>query len=130
MALGLAVALPVAAHRQAEEGMEEKLLRVEDPIPGHYIVVLKGQDGVTGTGSGPQPGPAPPALAVAARDQAAVRAAIGRAAQGVASDYGVPIGRLYTDALGGFAAAMSKDQARAVSLDPRVAFVEEDGVVS
>jgi subtilisin family serine protease len=45
----------------------------------------------------------------------------------LASQYGGRMTREYS-ALGGFAAAMSPDQARRLAADPRVAYVEQDGI--
>ena len=70
------------------------------PIPDHYIVVLD-----------------PNAADVPATSKALAR------------HHGLWIDRVYERALKGFAAVMSEAQAKALSLDPRVEWVEEDGVV-
>ncbi|MDT7687616.1 MAG: hypothetical protein QOJ70_1065 [Acidobacteriota bacterium] len=77
-------------------------------IPGHYIVVL---DDV----SAGQPGPASQAE---------------QAADVLAAAYGGHINRVYKNALNGYAAEMTEDEALALSDDPRVQFVEEDAIVT
>lgn len=71
--------------------------------------------------------------AIAGRYIVALRpSVVGRpvmAADALTSTYGGRIVRVYGAALRGYAAAMSAEQAAAISLDPRVAFVEEDAVV-
>jgi len=79
-----------------------------DRIPGRYIVVL--DDVATG-----QRGPASQAQQVADVLTAA---------------YGGRIHQVYKDALNGYAAEMTEDEALALSEDPRVQFVEEDGVMT
>jgi subtilisin family serine protease len=87
----------------------EKLHRKgADRIPGHYIVVL--DDVAAG-----QHGPASQALQVA---------------EVLTSAYGGRINRVYRHALNGYAAEMTEDEALALSQDPRVQFVEEDGVMT
>ena len=77
-------------------------------IPGRYIVVL--DDVAAG-----QPGPASQARQVADVLTAA---------------YGGRVERVYSNALNGYAAEMTEDEALALSEDPRVQFVEEDGVMT
>ncbi len=77
-------------------------------IPGHYIVVL--DDEAAG-----EPGPASQARPVA---------------DVLVSAYGGKVNRLYKEALNGYAAEMTEDEALALSEDPRVRFVEEDQTVS
>ncbi|HEX6184460.1 MAG TPA: S8 family peptidase [Pyrinomonadaceae bacterium] len=84
----------------------QKLHKKEKAIPGHYIVVL--DDVATG-----ERGPASQAQQVADVLTAA---------------YGGRIHRVYRDALNGYAAEMTEDEALALSEDPRVLFVEEDQV--
>ena len=79
-----------------------------DRIPGHYIVVL--DDVAAG-----QPGPASHA------DQLI---------DVLVAAYGGKVNRRYKDALNGYAAEMTEDEALALSDDPRVQFVEEDGVMT
>ena len=79
-----------------------------DRIPGHYIVVL--DDVAAG-----QPGPASQARQVA---------------DVLVSAYGGKVNRVFSNALNGYAAEMTEDEALALSNDPRVQFVEEDGVMT
>src|SRR5437868_14651735 len=85
----------------------DKLLRTERPVVGRYIVVLEGE---------PRPG----------LSHAEARAE----AEGLAHLYGGTVDLTYTHALRGYAAAMTEAQAVALSKDPRVKYVEEDGEVS
>jgi len=48
-------------------------------------------------------------------------------AESVAANYGGKVERVYQHALNGYAAEMTEEQAKTISDDPRVAFVEEDG---
>jgi subtilisin family serine protease len=79
-----------------------------DRIPGRYIVVL--DDVAAG-----QRGPASQARQVA---------------DVLVSAYGGRVHHVYTDALNGYSAEMTEDEALALSNDPRVQFVEEDGVMT
>ncbi|HEX8721046.1 MAG TPA: S8 family peptidase [Pyrinomonadaceae bacterium] len=79
-----------------------------DRIPGHYIVVL---DEVAAGEHGP---------ASQAQQMADV----------LSSAYGGRVHSVYKSALSGYAAEMTEDEALALSRDPRVAFVEEDGVMT
>jgi subtilisin family serine protease len=77
-------------------------------IPGNYIVVL--DDVAAG-----EPGPASQAKQVT---------------DVLVSAYGGKVKRHYGNAINGFAAEMTEDEALALSEDPRVQFVEEDQIVS
>lgn len=78
-------------------------LRVENPVEDRYIVVLK---------------------------EGGARAAFSasRMASTLASEFPVAIHRTYEHAIKGFVGEMSEDDAIALSVDPRVAWVEQDGV--
>ena len=78
-----------------------RLILHRHAIPGRYIVVLHSSV------------PRAPAFVAAGMQRA----------------YGVRVQRVYADALGGFVADMSRAQALRTSLDPRVAYVEQDAVV-
>jgi subtilisin family serine protease len=86
----------------------QKLHKKERAIPGNYIVVL--DDTAAG-----QPGPYSQA------DQLT---------DVLVAAYGGKVKRRYKDALNGYAAEMTEDEALALSEDPRVQFVEEDAEVS
>ncbi len=81
---------------------EARIRRVARPIAGRYIVALR------------------PSLVT--------RPAI--ATDAVVSAHGGTVTHVFTSALRGFSAVMSAEQAAATSLDPRVAYVEQDGLVS
>jgi subtilisin family serine protease len=85
----------------------EKFRRSPRTVPGQYIVVLEDW------AAGPK-GPGSAADAVAAN---------------LANAHGGSVGRIYRNALLGFSVRMPEAAARRMSLDERVAFVEEDGTV-
>jgi aqualysin 1 len=85
---------------------ESKLLRKgKDRIPGKYIVVFND-------------------WAAGERGKFSAASAL---ADSVAANYGGKVERVYQHALNGYAAAMTEEEAKTISDDPRVAFVEEDG---
>jgi aqualysin 1 len=84
----------------------QKLHKKEKAIPGHYVVVL--DDVAAG-----EPGPFSQA------DQLT---------DVLVAAYGGKVKRRYKDALNGYAAEMTEEEALALSEDPRVQFVEEDQV--
>ena len=109
LALAAAAAAPsIVRSRTQVKDAAPKLRRKAAAVPGSYIVVL--DDGQVGR---------PGALSAAPY-----------VAEGVAAAYGARVGRVYQHALNGFSARMTEEQALRLSEDPRVAFVEEDGVVT
>ena len=112
-AFGVAALLPTKSHSQKLErgpgqGAEaDKFRTVSEPIPDQYIVVFN--DWATGE-----------------RGEHSVAAEL---AESVAGIHGARVEKTYKHALNGFAARMSRAAAIALSHDPRVAYVEEDGVV-
>jgi subtilisin family serine protease len=112
-ALGVALLAPAATHSQKGTPTERVPLakylgKGKHAIPGQYIVVFN--DWATGDKGAYS---VAPALAGTMRDI-----------------YGGEVQRTFQHALNGFAAKMTKEQALALSEDPRVAFVEEDGVMT
>src|SRR5262245_26981665 len=91
--------------RDAQNG--EKFRRSPQRVPGQYLVVLEDW------AAGPK-GPGSAADAVAAN---------------LAATHGGAVDRIYRNALLGFSVRMPEAAARRLSLDDRVAFVEEDGIV-
>ncbi|MDQ3665438.1 MAG: S8 family serine peptidase [Acidobacteriota bacterium] len=85
----------------AGQGQQGKLLRSERAIPGHYIVVLNEKVG----------NPHEAALALTFAHGGSAR-------------------HVYTSALRGFSVVMPEAAAIALSRDPRVSYVEEDGEMS
>jgi subtilisin family serine protease len=105
IALSVAVVVLTTVHGQDSNGSSSKFrrLRADKRIANQYIVVLKDEvDDV---------------------DSEAIR---------LARDFGADRshGHTYHSALKGFSVRMSEQQAARLANDPRVAFVEEDGVVS
>ncbi|HLM46312.1 MAG TPA: S8 family peptidase, partial [Myxococcaceae bacterium] len=81
-----------------------RFLKSEKAFPGRYIVVL--EDGATR------------------------KLPTQRLASELASLHGAKVGHVYAHSLQGFVATMPEASARRLSLDPRVRYVEEDGVVT
>ena len=110
LSLVCAVVLSLAAALMPVKtaGQRNKLRKVENPIPGQYIVVLN--EHIVG-GS-------------------AVEPVIETEAAYLSSVYGGDVKHVYASALKGFATRMSAKQAEALSLDERVLYVEEDAEVS
>lgn len=93
---------------QAASGQRSKLKRSQTPIAGRYIVVLNNE--------------------IVGHD--AVAPAIESEAGYLAAVYGGGVDLIYSSALKGFSAAMSPEQAMAMSNDERVLFIEEDSEIS
>lgn len=85
--------------------VREKFVTAAEAVPGEYIVVLK------------TPGPGEKVLAPSV------------AAESLSARYGGRSFLTYEHALRGFAARMTPEQARAMSADAEVAYVEENGVM-
>ncbi|WP_158623629.1 Ig-like domain-containing protein [Corallococcus llansteffanensis] len=86
-----------------------RLLKTEKAFPGRYIVVLEEK------------------ASLAALQAPTQRVA--SAASELASFHGAKVGHVYSHALPGFVATMTEADARRLSLDPRVRYVEEDGMI-
>ena len=102
--------VPVLAQKDDSNQNDDpgKFIRMgEKAIPGQYIVVLD-MDVDGGKGD----------FALAAT-----------AAQDLTSAYGGVVTETYADALNGFAAQMTEEEALNLSKDPRVRFVEEDSII-
>lgn len=107
--LALAVSLVLGSSVMASE-----LRRVDNPIPGKYIVVLK-EGAIRGPGaSGIAPG---------------LATAVEHATVDLAARFDLNVERVYSSALPGFATAASPQSINRLLNDPRVDYVEEDGMV-
>jgi subtilisin family serine protease len=114
-AFGVAALLPTSSHGQradpgakGEETKAAKFRTVKNPIHDQYIVVF--HDWATGE-----------------EGEHSVAAEL---AESMAAGYGARVEKTFKHALNGFAGRMSKETALTLSDDPRVAFVEEDGLVT
>jgi serine protease len=105
--LGFAVSLPAS-----------ELRRVENPIEGRYIVVLKSpaEDSRSARGS-------------AGLSDEAVSRFVADTAVDLAVRHRLGVEQVYSHALTGFAVSASKGDIEELLKDPRVAYVEEDGEV-
>ncbi len=115
VALCVAALTPQATHGQRPEttlngapANAKYLAKGSDAIPGQYIVVFN--DWATG-----------------ARGKSSVAPDLARS---ITAQFGGQVMRTYQHALNGFAAKLTREQAETMSLDPRVAYVEEDGVMT
>jgi len=98
----ISCALLVAAGLSTAQAAEQgRIARAADPVQDRYIVTLSS----SATGDP------------------------GTVARGLSSRYGASVRSVYRTALRGFSATMTEQRALALSRDPRVALVEEDGVV-
>ena len=95
----------------AAAGEAGALRHVGEPIRDEYVVVLK--DGAARRGDAP---------ALWGPSVAAVAGDLARA-------HGARVERVFEHALLGFSARMTAERAAALAADPRVDYVEEDGVV-
>ena len=103
LSLMIFVSSPRSSHAQ-----KSRILRAENKIANQYIVVL--DDAVVGE-----------------KGQYSIAPYV---ASEMAANYKGTIKYVYQDALNGFAVEMSDAEAEALSLDYRVKFVEEDGVMT
>jgi subtilisin family serine protease len=87
-----------------------RLLKTEKAFPGRYIVVLEDPVSLVSLQA-----LAPPRVASMASE--------------LASLHGAKVGHVYSHSLPGFVATMTEADARRLSLDPRVRYVEEDGQI-
>jgi subtilisin family serine protease len=86
--------------------VEGQIEKSEEPVPDQYIVVLRPDSASSGG-----------------------RPMLARIAQAISARHRGTVQRIYGHALWGFTVRMSRASAIALATDPRVAFVEEDGVV-
>ncbi|HYT74363.1 MAG TPA: S8 family serine peptidase [Vicinamibacterales bacterium] len=96
----------------------EKLRNMPNPIQGEYIVVLV------------EPAAAPDATDVATSDDGAVRAGFLAVGSALVQTYGGTVVTTWQDVLLALHARMSEMAAKAVAADPRVAYVEQNAVVT
>jgi subtilisin family serine protease len=108
IALALFAIWPIEPSAQNREQSQEKLRKHANAIANRYVVVLRDE-----------------AVKYTARDTA-----VAEIGDSLAATYGAQIERTYKHALNGYAMEMTEAQAVALSLDPRVAYVEEDAEVS
>lgn len=97
--------------RDAHAGDVERFRTVQKPVPGRYIVVLK------------------PEAARLTREQGS-KPSVRDLARGMSGQHGATLLRDYGYALRGFAVRAGDEALARLIADPRVAYVEEDGVAS
>lgn len=107
----VAATLMVGAFLVAVAVQAAEIRRVENPVANQYIVVLK-DDAARGP-----------------NDSFWAGRPVRDVAQEMALLYSAELRHVYQHALKGFAVTLTPKQAEALARDPRVAYVEEDGVV-
>ncbi|MCD9032858.1 S8 family peptidase [Luteimonas sp. Y-2-2-4F] len=112
--LALAVSAALSAPALAAE-----LRRVERPVPGHYIVVFQ-DDAIDDRARAPDG---------RAGGDAAVAAAVEDAAVDIAAHHDLAVSHVYAHAVRGMAVRAGPEAVQRLLADPRVAYVEEDGLV-
>ncbi len=100
---------------QASEFEPGEVRESQDPVPGSYIVVLRPE--------------ALPQSSARATSNGAVPFASRELSTELATRYRAQTSFVYEYAIAGFAAQMSREDAESLAADPRVLYVEEDGVV-
>lgn len=107
LAMAVLMVFPIEPGAQSREQSEDKFRKRRDAVAGRYIVVLR-DDSV---------------------DPAVRQKAVADIGVSLAAAYGGRIERTFKHAINGYAMRMTGEQALALSRDPRVEFVEEDGEV-
>ncbi|RPD84402.1 S8 family peptidase [Luteimonas sp. 100069] len=120
--LVLAVSAVLAAPAFAAE-----LRKVENAIPGKYIVVFNSGDIREQVDADRQAGRLDKALAGSA--DAAIAAEVEKRVVDIAARYDLPVSQLYTHALHGMVVDADERKLARLLNDPRVEFVEEDGYI-
>ena len=103
--------VPSSSNSQGQDqarGNAEKFLRAERPVPNQYIVVLND-------------------LAAGPKGEHSL---VSTVAENLRAIHGGTVNRIYQHALLGFTIRLPEAAARRLSLDPRVAFVEEDSEIT
>ena len=104
-----------------------ELRKVENAIPGKYIVVFNSGDIREQVDADRQAGRLDKALASSA--DAAIAAEVEKRVVDIAARYDLPVSQLYTHALHGMVVDADERKLARLLNDPRVEFVEEDGYI-
>lgn len=127
----------INVQRREEPGIqlsEGKFRKSARPVRGQYIVVLKDEEfGLTD-----EPLPSQDLIDSQTAETAQqmtlqveqIERAVAQRAEELANDHKGSVNLVFAHSIRGFAAKMSEEQARKLSDDPSVLFVEEDGIVS
>ena len=99
---------PLVSGHDQDPPARNRFLKHANRIPGHYIVVLKDE-------------------AAGAKGETSLA---GSVASQLSDAYGGEVARVYKHALNGYSARLTDSEAVNLSNDPRVAYIEEDAVVS
>ncbi len=95
---------------QQEKGLAPVIKSTENTIPGRYIVVLK--DNILPKG-----------------DIKSVAETVNKIVGEIASTYALNLDHVYRYTIKGFSAKIPEDKLLALRADPRVSYIEEDGIV-
>ena len=96
----------------AFQAQTSSILRSPDSLPDQYIVVLRDS------------------AAHSSMEAASMGPRVPEVASDMASTHAGVVGFVYESALKGFSVTMSADQAERLAQDPRVEYIQEDGIVS
>jgi len=121
---------PTRGARQ-EADQKPKFRKVEKAVKGHYIVVFNDESIETSDlPNAPEGATAEQREAVAKQRREAIEQRIDSMVEELARARNGTTERVYKHSIKGFSAQMTEAEAQALSLDPRVKYVEEDGVMS
>ena len=121
------LALAVSAVLATAPAFAAELRKVENAIPGKYIVVFNSDDIQEQVDADRRAGRLDKSLAGSA--DAAIAAEVEKRVVDIAARYDLPVSQLYTHALHGMVVDADERKLARLLNDPRVAFVEEDGYV-
>ena len=114
-----------------EADQKPKFRKVEKAVKGHYIVVFNDESIETSDlPNAPEGATAEQREAVAKQRREAIEQRIDSMVEELARARNGTTERVYKHSVKGFSAQMTEAEAQALSLDPRVKYVEEDGVMS
>lgn len=98
------------------------VLRAANAIPGQYIVLFKGTPSIPPASAPPGVGAPPVQPGMSAADTQNL-------AYALESQYLGVVGAVWSEAVNGAVLSLTPEQAQALAEDPRVALVEEDGLI-
>src|SRR5262245_9011572 len=105
VSLTVLTACPQCKNPATAGQVTDRFVKVDKPIPGEYVVVLKEPDGAPAT------------------------TAVSALAATLSAKYGATTTYVYQKALRGFAVKSTEDQAKSLSGDPAVAYVQQNQVM-
>src|SRR5262249_31734597 len=117
------------AHQEPDQKL--KFRKVEKAVKGRYIVVFNDESVETSDlPTAPDDATAEQREAVTKQRRETIEQRIDSMVEELARAHKGTMERVYKHSIKGFSAQMTEAEAKALSLDPRVKYVEEDGVMS